>query len=446
MADNRARIQKDLEKSIIAGSIVTTDLNNEQQYTPPTTVGDVLVVGASGLPVWETPLDPARPWNKTGDLQATNAESVLTTDNILHEGRVNIGASEALTPFDLEYVQKIGDDALNIAHTRTFGYNVRNGGFLMDRNRSSAATLITVYLDTITGDDTKEPTAYFGATLAGVPTPSTSTTPAFGYKFKTFEAACNWINRFEGTRIDLIINGTSVGIPLNITGVCQFISKRDVVVSGNGVQYIVITPTGRMAVIDGKLSTVDLNITVNRLDGILVNERGHLNVNYNTTITLASSISSGIMVTGQAAHLTIGQLFTFNFSANNQTFVHPSGNGGCTIIFSNHSTANTWVSGAFTGLNWIDLVNIRSAQTWFVLNTPAPIIPSNIDMSGCVSWYGGSSAFVQKAFDINSFNYAINAGTTKPLRFTDLNSTSPDGAYTTRKQLFINELGEIIVG
>ena len=51
MAETRDRIQKQLEKSAVAGSIVRTDVNSEQEYVQPGTNGQVLTIVA-GVPTW----------------------------------------------------------------------------------------------------------------------------------------------------------------------------------------------------------------------------------------------------------------------------------------------------------------------------------------------------------------------------------------------------------
>lgn len=51
MAENRIRIQKDLEKSTTSGSIIVTDVSNEQGYLVPGSNGEVLTIVA-GVPTY----------------------------------------------------------------------------------------------------------------------------------------------------------------------------------------------------------------------------------------------------------------------------------------------------------------------------------------------------------------------------------------------------------
>ncbi len=53
MSETRARIQKQLEKSAVAGSIVRTDVNSEQEYVAPGGDGQVLTIVA-GTPTWSS--------------------------------------------------------------------------------------------------------------------------------------------------------------------------------------------------------------------------------------------------------------------------------------------------------------------------------------------------------------------------------------------------------
>lgn len=71
---NRLKIGKQLEKSVIAGSIVKTDANNEQEYVQPGSNGQVLTVVA-GIPTWSA-------------LPAAAAETVTTMINVQATGKV----------------------------------------------------------------------------------------------------------------------------------------------------------------------------------------------------------------------------------------------------------------------------------------------------------------------------------------------------------------------
>jgi hypothetical protein len=136
-----------------------------------------------------------------------------------------------------------------------------------------------------------------------------------------------------------------------------------------------------------------------------------------------------------------------NFSANNQALIHNSGNYGGTVIFSNHSGLGFFLNtNGFTGLRWAVNSPTRSLTTWFVDPDSSINIPATVNMSDTVIFYGSSQALRQTVFDPTSDAYAQNLGTTKPLRFLDLNSASPDGAFVTRKTLFVNELGDVIPG
>lgn len=76
MATNRIRIGKQTEVSNTPGSIVTTNLSNEQQYTPPGSNGQVLAV-VSNVPTWSG----LNTWNNLQNVMASAVTEIpLITD------------------------------------------------------------------------------------------------------------------------------------------------------------------------------------------------------------------------------------------------------------------------------------------------------------------------------------------------------------------------------
>ena len=71
---NRLKIGKQLERSVVPGSTVRTNANNEQEYVQPGTAGQVLTI-VSGIPTWQA-------------LPAAGAETVTTMTNVQGTGNI----------------------------------------------------------------------------------------------------------------------------------------------------------------------------------------------------------------------------------------------------------------------------------------------------------------------------------------------------------------------
>ena len=93
----RVRIDKNIEKSAVAGSTPITDSNNELNYVLPGGLGQQLEINASGLPEYKSTLTTLktvnRAFSKVGSGQATNNDAVALTDDIYHTGKLLVGIS-----------------------------------------------------------------------------------------------------------------------------------------------------------------------------------------------------------------------------------------------------------------------------------------------------------------------------------------------------------------
>ena len=308
-------------------------------------------------------------------------------------------------------------------------------GFNTSKTSVIADHITDIWIDPTTGVDGLAFKSYLGATIST------------GNRFLTAKAAFDWVNQYDGGYVRLYITGTSVGSPLDVSDELNVIDKLDFGIYGGqnsgAIAHIRFNTGGYVNIRKSLFSFTRCNLIVNQNDALWVGDYSTLRLPNFVTITLNAAISYGICVTGSCAKLDIGLNFTFNFSANNQLFIHPSANGGCTVMFSNHSTNNVWNTSTYTGLLWVEIGNSRTCITQFVANTPAPTIPSNINMSGTLLQFGSRLAIVQTVFDVDSYNYALSLGGTKPLKFLDLSSSSSNLAYTTKKKLIINELHEV---
>jgi hypothetical protein len=298
-------------------------------------------------------------------------------------------------------------------------------------NRTSGTITATIYLDPTTGVDGLDYSLY---------------KDNIANKFQTLPAAIAWINQFEGLQVSLFISGTTVGSKLVVTQRLTVSNRLNLIIDGfsnaGGKFFLNLATNGFLDFRSSNVQLLNYDIEINQLDGIAIRNFSSLQIS-GGTMTLMPLY--GILISGAAARLIISSNNTFNFTTNNQRYVHPSGNNGCTIVFSNHSTANVWNTGVLTGLAWIgEPTNRAGIHTYFCNNTPAPTIPSNIDMSGGVYHYNDSLSLGDPLFSVANFNYPLNVGTSKPVRFTGLNSASADGTFVTKRLIGVNELGEII--
>ncbi len=99
MAETRARIQKQLEKSAVAGSIVRTDVNNEQEYVQPGSNGQVLTIVA-GVPTWA---------NSVAGFAGFSITDTVTTEAIASGDTITFAANNLL------------DVAISATDTVTYG-------------------------------------------------------------------------------------------------------------------------------------------------------------------------------------------------------------------------------------------------------------------------------------------------------------------------------------
>lgn len=299
----------------------------------------------------------------------------------------------------------------------------------------TASSVVKIYLDVIGGNDSLDNSAYFGAT------------DSTGNKFLTLARALQWVNQYNYFYIRLFVQNTSVGSPLIINQDYNIINKLDFTLGGSatlGFAYLQFDTGGYLECRNSKLTLTKYIATLNSTDSIYVTEKSSLTLGGgNSIINLGASCVSAIAVTGQTALVTGFTNTTINFGANNQVLFHCSGNGGNqNIVFGNHNTGFVINAFSYTGLSWASVTPVRSLATWFV-DGISPTIPSSIDMSATVIYYGSSQALKQTVYTADWNNYALSLGTTSPLIFTDLDSSSTNLTYTTKKKLIVNENGKV---
>lgn len=375
--------------------------------------------------------DRKRAWAKTGDVQSTNSEDVLVTDSILHEGKVNIGADEATMPFSSEYSNQVFNN-LRIFET------TRSKRIFNDNNIFTASNGDIIHIDWVNGIDGLEPHSYLNSTFGMAGTPATVTTPAFGFMFKTLEAASDWINTCDSGHIQCRIINTTVGNPLTISKDIYIWDKKEISFvsfpfTSNcyvDLGFFVFSAFGSIV----SLNRINLNLRIN--EALKVNDRAQLAL-ARCNVTIASSVSSIIQLANGS--VLFDRLTNINFSANNQTLCHASGGGSdCSVIITDHTPAPTFIVGTFTGIK----LNSFTVKLQIPSNIFIPSTLAAIDTSNAIIDISGSEALKVKTVDVLLNNYAQNLGSTKPTRWTDLNATSANLTGTSLATVGINELGE----
>lgn len=356
----------------------------------------------------------------------TGASQVFDdTTSLYRTGKLNIGGDETALPFNENYTTQV------LGNTFQSGIAVKADGFRTNISSNYSLSETGIWLDVINGEDDLDPVSYLGST------------DSIGNRFKTFKAAVDWINRYENGQIRLNIQNADINNPIVVSEGLNITNKNDVtivpfpLVITNKV-YFQLNST--LFITNSRVKFNVCNITINGLKALGCN----VSVLWlsNTDITLDSGILQGIDITGNSSCF-IDNRFTFTFSANNQVMFHSAGNYGANIFFQSHTIAPVINSGVFTGLSLTTagyFINVYFNQITLAN------IPANVTLANTLCYFGGSPAFRVQQWETAHFNYALNLGTSKPLRFTGLNSASSNGAYVSRKPLYVNELGEVIVG
>ncbi len=117
----RVRIDKNIEKSTVAGSTPVTDASNELNYVAPGTLGQQLEINASGVPEYKSTVNDLktvnRAFSKVGSSQATNSDDVLITDAIYHSGNTILGGTS--TPSATLQIDGTATEATDLATSKS---------------------------------------------------------------------------------------------------------------------------------------------------------------------------------------------------------------------------------------------------------------------------------------------------------------------------------------
>lgn len=384
-----------------------------------------------------------KPWAAETDTQRVNSENVTVVTNVFQDARVNIASNPVLTPFDLEYKLKVGDDALNIGHSRIYGVDVRNEGFRMRMLNSHLTTQQVVFIDPINGIDNLEPTAYFGATALSSGTPATTTTTSFGFKFKTFSAFVIWANRCEAQYIVARIQNTTALTPLILTGVNSFMNKHDIdIFSDSGISYIQIA--GSLFYSNVRycgFANLDITFTGNGNIRMFDDSEAYP---FNTTFNFSTTSTQGAPLRMSNGAWHIDANIAINLTANNQSIFQTNGNYGGNVIFSNHATGFVINTGAFTGCTWIiNSYNLTTYIPKFLDGGLQLTIPASVDMSLTAIYYGNLLMLNNKLFVAPApvDEKSLYLGGASPLKTIDVTSNTADNTGTKLSTWTVNEIG-----
>lgn len=287
-----------------------------------------------------------------------------------------------------------------------------------------------IIVDPVNGTDGLDNDSYY-ANFSGTPT----------NKFQSWAAACKWVNQVGRPTVYIeVVNTTAIAPLINSTAVTLTGKSQVSIVSATGGnQYIRLTNT--FTVYNTIVSSARIEWQLYGDDYLRVSDKSVLYLN-NTTFTPQAGVLSLIALLNGTVNFDSG-VNTVNFSANNQVLFHVTGNDGGKVIFSNHAgLGESFVVGAFTGLRWGSNTPSRSLETYFV-TTPSTPISSAINMIDTVCYFGTSLGLRITTYDSKYFNYSLGLGGTTPLIFENLNSSSPNMVFTTKKKLIVDEDGEV---
>jgi hypothetical protein len=276
----------------------------------------------------------SRPFLKTGQTDATNADSILPSDNILHPAKTNLGASEATQPFESQYNQK-------------FYGNTKHTGVVVNTNYDIDETkIINVSVNPTTGSDSADITSYPSQT------------------FQTLDKCFEWIQKCGGVEFVITLSGTSSGTRATLSASRTINDKHVRINTG------FISMAASLSMTNGLLHLESVNITAS-IASCIVLRNNQLYVNGGTW---ASSVS-GFVALFYNSRLCIRLPFTYTFSGNNQAIISnfTSGFGEIDIIGASSFTLST---GAYTGCSFLVLstfhpiqINLLGAGNFYFLNS-----------------------------------------------------------------------------
>lgn len=397
---NRLRLNLDLEKSLIPGSLLITGANNEAEYLGSGNPGEFLTI-ANGLPLWKPLPDARRPFVKSGHLLATSLEDILETDPVWHSGKLTIGATETTLPFSSQYSLQVGGNQFVSEKIRA--------NLLFSQLAMSNSLFVTV--DPVNGDDTRDFSEYTISTTG----PVTS-----GIVFKSLDRVIDFINASSAFYFYVALQNTSVTTPVTLTANKEINSKYVTIFGSNPAPGYLQLNGYLMASVGTQIQLNVLDLTASGSSGSSLYLDGGEICLFNTTVRQAPQVND--LFYAALGHLYLDRT-TFVFGADNQSLIRPAGSYGITVVFSSHGNC-TYTLGSYTGLRLLkagyDQYNVH------IRCFGSTVFPAGLNIQGGIFQYGETQVQGQSTFDATNTSYKSVLYGATPIRTPDLNSLSTD--------------------
>lgn len=168
----RVRISKQLEKSVSAGSIISTDVLNEANYLAPGTNGQLLTI-VSGVPAWQTLSFPSEydQYADVASLPVTGSTDVIYYTTAENQFRIWNGTVYILVPTAPTFI---------VAGNAGTSQTIASGNTLSIQGASNSGVVTTASATDILTIEVKQQIDTFFPT-SGTSTVTASQTPLTGY-------------------------------------------------------------------------------------------------------------------------------------------------------------------------------------------------------------------------------------------------------------------------
>lgn len=329
----------------------------------------------------------SRPFLKTGQTDATNADSILPSDNILHPAKTNLGANEATQPFESQYAQKF------------YGNTKVTGKMLHTEYAIDNITTVSIAINPTTGSDILDDTAYPSAT------------------FQTLTKAFDWIEKCKASRFNISVSGTSSGTP-SVLGTARSMHNK-VLIFASGHYAFNATMTCINCHVQFNTGDLYLNIasSISVINCCLYLSNGTLTNN-------AGASSNAVINLINRSELLIKASWTCTFTQNNQNLLGLGSSTSFKAVLLAIGTVQFITTGV-TGCNFV--------QTSTNLNPCVLSMPANGAIGLLVNGISLQNITIERAFEGFSLGGFSNNDYGKNLALYNLKAI-----YTPNQQSFEN--------
>lgn len=329
----------------------------------------------------------SRPFLKTGQTDATNADSILPSDNILHPAKTNLGANEATQPFESQYAQKF------------YGNTKVTGKMLHTEYAIDNITTVSIAINPTTGSDILDDTAYPSAT------------------FQTLTKALDWIEKCKASRFNISVTGTSSGTPAALSTGRSIHNKVLIFYSGH------YAFNATMTCFNCHVQFVTCDLYLNVISSITV-VNSCLYFSNGSVTGNGVTASNGLINLVNRSELVLRAAWTCTFTQNNQTLLQVGAGSSFKVQMVANGTL-TFVTSALTGCTFV-----QSGAT----NPALLAIPANGAITLVLNGMSLGNIIIERAFEgfsLGGFNVTNDYG--KNLALYNLKAI-----YTPNQQSFEN--------